>query len=117
MYQLTYYSFPGRLISEVQQHIEKFIAYEPRSRNAHIALLDVVLTGLKHGVRTEEDLILTCRNYFDANKSNLYAFMDLRGVMETRDDSMVDRITDYCMESVEETPVSDIIRGVTMAAN
>ncbi|CAG8058045.1 unnamed protein product [Penicillium salamii] len=92
------------LISEVQQHIEKFIAYEPRSRNAHIALLDVVLTGLKHGVRTEEDLILTCRNYFDANKSNLYAFMDLRGVMETRDDSMVDRITDYCMESVEETP-------------
>ncbi|CAG7923447.1 unnamed protein product [Penicillium olsonii] len=92
------------LLSDAQQHIERFIEYEPRSRNAHIALLDVTLTGLKLGVRTEEDLIRACRKYFDAHKSKLYAFMDLRGVMETRDDSMIQRITESCVASVEETP-------------
>lgn len=105
--QLTYHFLLYRLISDIQQHIQKFIEFDPRSRNAHIALMDVTLTGLKQGERTEEDFISACHTYFDANKSKLYAFMDLRGIMETRDASMIHRVTDYCVESVQETPVSE----------
>lgn len=95
-----------RLLSDTQQHIEKFIAFIPKSRNAHIALMDVVLTGFKRGERTEDDLVVACQRYFDQHKHKLYAFKDLRGVLETRADSLIHRVAQHCMDSVEGKPVS-----------
>ncbi|CAG8027283.1 unnamed protein product [Penicillium nalgiovense] len=91
---------PG-LLSDTQQHIEKFIEFIPKSRNAHIALMDIVLTGFKRGERTEDDLFVVCQRYFDQHKHKLYAFKDLRGVLETRDDTLLHRVAQHCMDSVE----------------
>ncbi|KAJ5787175.1 hypothetical protein N7457_002165 [Penicillium paradoxum] len=90
------------LLSDTQQHIEKFIEFSPKSRNAHIALMDTVLMGLKRGESTEDDLFAACQRYFDQNKRKLYAFNDLRGVLETCEDTLVHRVSQYCMESIEE---------------
>jgi len=95
------------LISDAQQHTQKFIGFDPRSRNAHIALLDIVLTGLKRGERTEDDLVSACQNYFNQHKSKLYAFQDLRGILETRDASVVRRVSQYCMDSIQDKPVRE----------
>lgn len=78
----------------------------PKSRNAHIALMDTVLTGFKRGERTEDDLFVVCQRYFDQHKHKLYAFKDLRGVLETRDDALIHRVAQHCMDSVEGKPVS-----------
>ncbi|KAJ5194007.1 N-acetyltransferase B complex non-catalytic subunit [Penicillium cf. griseofulvum] len=94
---------PG-LLSDTQQHIEKFIEFSPKSRNAHIALMDVALTGLKRGERTEDDLVAACQRYFDQHKHKLYAFKDLRGVLETRDDNLIHRVSQHCMDSVKGKP-------------
>ncbi|KAJ5608161.1 hypothetical protein N7537_004780 [Penicillium hordei] len=92
------------LLSDTQQHIEKFIEFSPKSRNAHIALMDIVLTGVKRGERTEDDLVIACQRYFDQHKHKLYAFKDLRGVLETRDDALIHRVAQHCMDSVEGKP-------------
>ncbi|KAJ5258962.1 hypothetical protein N7524_010518 [Penicillium chrysogenum] len=94
---------PG-LLSDTQQHIEKFMEFIPKSRNAHIALMDTVLTGFKRGERTEDDLFVVCQRYFDQHKHKLYAFKDLRGVLETRDDALIHRVAQHCMDSVEGKP-------------
>ncbi|KAJ5963624.1 N-acetyltransferase B complex non-catalytic subunit [Penicillium vulpinum] len=91
---------PG-LLSETQQHIEKFIEFIPKSRNAHIALMDTALTGFKRGERTEDDLVAACQRYFDQHKHKLYAFKDLRGALETRDGALIHRVSQDCMDSVE----------------
>ncbi|KGO76085.1 N-acetyltransferase B complex, non-catalytic subunit [Penicillium italicum] len=92
------------LLSDTQQHVEKFIEFSPKSRNAHIALMDIVLTGFKRGERTEDDLVVACQRYFDQHKHKLYAFKDLRGVLETRDDTLIHRVSQHCMNSVEGKP-------------
>ncbi|KAI2680984.1 hypothetical protein DTO013E5_8853 [Penicillium roqueforti] len=94
---------PG-LLSDTQQHIEKFIEFSPKSRNAHIAIMDIVLTGFKRGERTEDDLVIACQRYFDQHKHKLYAFKDLRGVLETRDDALIHRVAQNCLDSVEGKP-------------
>lgn len=104
--QLTNDYLLRRLLSDTQQHIEKFIEFSPKSRNAHIALMDIVLTGVKRGERTEDDLVVACQRYFDQHKHKLYAFKDLRGVLETRDDTLIHRVAQNCMDSVEGKPVS-----------
>lgn len=104
--QLTNDYLLRRLLSDSQQHIEKFIEFSPKSRNAHIALMDIVLTGFKRGERTEDDLVVACQRYFDQHKHKLYAFKDLRGLLETRDDALIHRVAQSCMDSVEGKPVS-----------
>ncbi|CAI7565238.1 unnamed protein product [Penicillium glandicola] len=92
------------LLSETQQHIEKFIEFSPKSRNAHLALMDISLTGFKRGERTEDDFVAACQRYFDQHKHKLYAFKDLRGVLETRADTLIHRVAQHCMDNVEGKP-------------
>jgi N-terminal acetyltransferase B complex non-catalytic subunit len=68
--------------------------------------MDVALTGFKRGVLTEDDLVAACQRYFDQHKHKLYAFKDLRGVLETRDDNLIQRVSQHCMDSVKGNPVS-----------
>ena len=104
--QLTNGCLVCRLLSDTQQHIETFIKFSPKSRNAHIAIMDIILTGFKRGERTEDDLVVACQRYFDQHKHKLYAFKDLRGVLETRDDALIHRVAQHCLDSVEGKPVS-----------
>lgn len=104
-YQLMTHYLLDRLLSDAQEHIQKFIDFDPKSRNAHVALLDLVLTGLKRAERTEDDLVLACQNYFDVHNLKLYAFKDLRGVLDSCGSSVVDRVSQYCMETVERKTV------------
>jgi N-terminal acetyltransferase B complex non-catalytic subunit len=115
-YRLTIRFLLCRIVSDAQQHIQKFIEFDPKSRNAHISLLDIILTGVKRGERTEDDLISACQNYFDQHKSKLYAFQDLRGVLETRDASVVHRVSQYCMDTVQDKPVSETLLGSMYAS-
>lgn len=69
--------------------------------------MDIILTGFKRGERTEDDLVVACQRYFDQHKHKLYAFKDLRGVLETRDDTLIHRVAQHCMDSVEGKPVSE----------
>lgn len=68
--------------------------------------MDIILTGFKRGERTEDDLVVACQRYFDQHKHKLYAFKDLRGVLETRDATLIHRVSQLCMDSVEGKPVS-----------
>lgn len=106
-YRLTNHSRLDRMLSDAQQHIQKFIDFDPKSRNAHVALLDILLTGFKRNERTEDDLALACQNYFDAHKLKLYTFKDLRGVLDSCGSSVVNRVSQYCMETVKGKTVRE----------
>lgn len=95
------------MISDAQQHIQKFIDFAPRSRNAHLALLEATLIGLREGEYTEDDLVAACQKYFDTHKFGLYAFIDLRNNLETCDASVLQRVSQYCVERAEANQVSD----------
>jgi N-terminal acetyltransferase B complex non-catalytic subunit len=68
--------------------------------------MDTILIGLERGERTEDDLVAMCQGYFDQHKNKLYAFNDLRGVLQAREDSLVQRVVQYCMNSVDGKSVS-----------
>ncbi|KAJ6030340.1 uncharacterized protein N7446_000599 [Penicillium canescens] len=91
---------PG-LLAETQEIIEKFIEFSPKSRNAHLARLDLTLVGIRRGQNTSDDLVSACQKYWDQHKHKLYLFGDFRGILETRDDSLVHQVCEYCMDSVE----------------
>jgi N-terminal acetyltransferase B complex non-catalytic subunit len=95
------------LLAETQEIIEKFIEFSPKSRNAHLARLDLTLVGIRRGQNTSDDLVSACQKYWDQHKHKLYLFGDFRGILETREDSLVRQVCEYCMDSVEGKAVSE----------
>ncbi|KAJ5747701.1 uncharacterized protein N7511_009397 [Penicillium nucicola] len=89
------------LLADTQGFIEKFIDFSPKSRNAHLARLDMILLGIARGQNTSDDLISACQKYWDQHKHKLYFLGDIRGVLENCEDSLVRKVYEYCMDSVE----------------
>ncbi|OQD85225.1 hypothetical protein PENANT_c010G02609 [Penicillium antarcticum] len=91
---------PG-LLAETQELIEKFIEFSPKSRNAHLARMDLTLVGIGRDQNTSDDLISACQKYWIQHKHKLYLFGDFRGILENREDSLIRQVCEYCMDSVE----------------
>jgi N-terminal acetyltransferase B complex non-catalytic subunit len=95
------------LLAETQELTKKFIDFSPKSRNAHLARLDLILIGIRRDQNTSDDLFSACQNYWDQHKHKIYLFGDFKGILETCDDSLIRQVCGYCMDSVEGNAVSE----------
>lgn len=99
--------------AETQKFIDEFIKLEPKSRNAHLALLDLVQWRVQSTSIKSQDLVTACQEYFDRNRHKLYCFGDLRKYVTTLDRSDLLQILEYTAKSVEnEDDSQDKNKGV-----
>lgn len=85
-----------------QDFIRDFVAAVPKSRNAHLARLDMVHWGFKSGSSNAEDLIAACKQYYDLNKHKLYCFGDLRTYVSSLDQASMTSLVNYTSKGQNE---------------
>lgn len=96
----------------MRKFVESFIEFNPKSRNAALARLDIIKIAIQKGDMTlENDLLPVCRQYIDQHKGKLYAFNDLRRILDGDRDAMA-QILEYISENTGEgkdvsTPISN----------
>ncbi|KAF9884168.1 hypothetical protein FE257_002226 [Aspergillus nanangensis] len=88
--------------AEVQNFINEFIRFEPKSRNAQLAHLDLLDWTFESGSANAEDLVCACEGYFDSNKHKLYCFGDLLAYLPKLDESSRLRFVKYASNSQDE---------------
>ena len=74
----------------------------PKSRNAQLARLDLIHSGVLAGTSKTEDLVATCQEYFDSNKNKLYCFSDLQLYLAALDKEGVSKFVEYASKGQEE---------------
>ncbi|PYH77225.1 cytoskeleton organization protein [Aspergillus uvarum CBS 121591] len=95
-----------------QDFIRDFVAAVPKSRNAHLARLDMVHWGFKSGSSNAEDLIAACKQYYDLNKHKLYCFGDLRTYVSSLDQVSMTSLVNYTSEGQNEGIEEALGKGV-----
>ncbi|KNG84116.1 cytoskeleton organization protein (Dec1) [Aspergillus nomiae NRRL 13137] len=93
--------------------IGDFLDAVPKSRNAQLARLDLIHSGVLAGTSKTEDLVATCQEYFDSNKNKLYCFSDLQLYLAALDKEGVSKLVEYASKGQEENVKSDPFKGVT----
>lgn len=73
---------------------ENFVSFNPKSRNAALARLHIIACGVTKGDKTTDDLLVACRQFVDGHKHKLYAFTDIRRILDGDRDAM-SKILDY----------------------
>ncbi|KAJ5647149.1 hypothetical protein N7490_003521 [Penicillium lividum] len=75
--------------AEIQKFVETFMEFQPKSRNAALTRLDIIISAIEKGEMTFEDNLLpACQQYIDQHKRKLYAFNDLRRILGGNKDAM-----------------------------
>ncbi|KAJ5673827.1 hypothetical protein N7462_009266 [Penicillium macrosclerotiorum] len=77
------------IFTETAQFVEKFIEFNPKSRNAALARLEVILHGIDAGEMKADDLHSASEKYIDHHIHKLYAFDDLRRISRGNRDNML----------------------------
>ncbi|GAB1191620.1 hypothetical protein APSETT444_000800 [Aspergillus pseudonomiae] len=93
--------------------IGDFLDVVPKSRNAQLARLDLIHSGVLAGTSKTEDLVATCQEYFDSNKNKLYCFSDLQLYLAALDKEGVSKFVEYASKGQEENVKNDPFKGVT----
>jgi len=76
--------------------------FQPKSRNAALARLDIITSAIEKGEMTVEDNLLpACQQYIDQHKGKLYAFSDLRRILAGNKDAMA-KMLKYMSEGKHE---------------
>jgi N-terminal acetyltransferase B complex non-catalytic subunit len=81
-------------ISFVQKFVERF----PKSRNAHLALLEVSIWRLESGEVEQSDLLAAYQKFFDFNSTKMYCFDDIRKYASYLDKTQILKLVDYVLE-------------------
>ncbi|KAJ5556414.1 hypothetical protein N7494_000329 [Penicillium frequentans] len=88
--------------AETQRFVESFMDFQPKSRNAALARLDIITSAIEKGEMTVEDNLLpACQQYIDQHKGKLYAFSDLRRILAGNRDAMA-KMLKYMSEGKHE---------------
>ncbi|KAB8199981.1 N-acetyltransferase B complex non catalytic subunit-domain-containing protein [Aspergillus parasiticus] len=98
---------------ETLKFIGDFLDVVPNSRNAQLARLDLIHSGVLAGTSKTEDLVSTCQEYFDNNKNKLYCFSDLQLYLAALDKEAVSKFVEYASKGQEENVKNDPFKGVT----
>ncbi|KAL3468340.1 N-acetyltransferase B complex non catalytic subunit-domain-containing protein [Aspergillus heterothallicus] len=100
--------------SETQGFIDKFIAAQPKSRNARLAYLDLTHSAFQSGSVTQEDLLSACQSYFDHNKNKLYCFSDLLAYLPSLSKDAVLKFVDHASKAAEQSEGAGPFKGVAI---
>ncbi|KAJ5281589.1 hypothetical protein N7478_006961 [Penicillium angulare] len=88
--------------ADMRKFVESFIEFNPKSRNATLARLEIIKIAIKKGEMTiEDDLLPICQQYIDQHKGKLYAFNDLRRILDG-DKEVMAQMLKYLSENVGE---------------
>ncbi|KAJ5907744.1 hypothetical protein N7495_000426 [Penicillium taxi] len=87
--------------ADTLKFIDKFLEFDPKSRNASLARLNVVYFSILNGSSTADDLVLVCQRYWDQHKDKLYAFSDMQHFTSNKWDAMA-KLMKYAVECKEE---------------
>lgn len=86
---------------ETQKFIEEFIKLEPKSRNAQLALLDLIHWRVQSDSLKPQDLASACKEYFDRNKNKLYCSSDLRKYLPILDKANLLQVLEHTSKGLE----------------
>ncbi|PGH15870.1 hypothetical protein AJ80_05401 [Polytolypa hystricis UAMH7299] len=86
---------------EIQEFIADYIKRQPKSRNAHLASLELVKQGVEAKELSPADLLSECKSYFDRNSNKLYCFADLRRCIATLDTDLQTSFQSCIAEKVD----------------
>ncbi|KAB8246836.1 N-acetyltransferase B complex non catalytic subunit-domain-containing protein [Aspergillus flavus] len=98
---------------ETLKFIGDFLDVVPKSRNARLARLDLIHSGVLAGTSKTEDLVSTCQEYFDNNKNKLYCFGDLQLYLAALGKEAVTKFVEYASKGQEGNVKNDPFKGVT----
>lgn len=95
-----------RTTKESLDFIQKFIDFQPKSRNAQLARLDLIHWDFLSGNLKDEELFAACQEYLDRNKTKLYCFADLIKYLAVLNKAFLGRIIEYAKTQVDDKEVS-----------
>ncbi|KAJ5915147.1 Cytoskeleton organization protein (Dec1) [Penicillium verhagenii] len=97
--------------TEILKIIENFTKFQPKSRNAALARLDIIASGIAKGeMSVEEHYLPACQKYIDLHKGKLYAFSDLKRVLAGKKDAMA-KMLKYMSETESKTDDKYVINA------
>ncbi|PLB54463.1 cytoskeleton organization protein [Aspergillus steynii IBT 23096] len=101
-------------LAETQKFIDGFIEYEPKSRNAQLARLDLIHFNFQSGSLKADELVAACQGYFYLNKNKLYCFGDLQTYLSALDKDSLSKFVEYTAKNQGETSgkKNDPFKGV-----
>ncbi|KAL5003894.1 N-acetyltransferase B complex non catalytic subunit-domain-containing protein [Aspergillus recurvatus] len=100
--------------SETQDFITKFIAAQPKSRNAQLARLDLTYSSFQSGALKQEDLLSGCQAYFDHAKNKLYCFGDLSHYLPSLDKDSAITFVEYASKASTQNEETGPFKGVAV---
>lgn len=103
-----------RVVAETREFIEKFIEFNPKSRNAALALIDATVVGIQKGENSSDHLLSACYKYLDNHKHKLYAFEDIRTVLDGNKDHMAEVLNHLSDIKGEDDKVSHLILNLVI---
>ncbi|KAE8351475.1 N-acetyltransferase B complex non catalytic subunit-domain-containing protein [Aspergillus coremiiformis] len=92
--------------------ISDFLESVPKSRNAQLARLDLIHSGVLAGNSKMGELVFACQQYFDSNKNKLYCFSDLQLYLTALDKESVSKFVEYAFKGQEQSVKCDPFKGV-----
>ncbi|KAL1858493.1 hypothetical protein Plec18170_002692 [Paecilomyces lecythidis] len=94
---------------ETQTFVEEFIQFQPKSRNAQLASLDLAYRKFQSGVESTADLLSACETYFNRNRKKLYCFADLKKYLVVLDKDSLNKFLDHVSQNVkDDTAAKDV---------
>ena len=98
LYALWLISDGIRISEDTISFVQKLTQRFPKSRNAHLALLEVSIWKLQSGEFEQPDLLAAYQNFFDFNSTKMYCFDDVRKYGPHIDQTHILKLVDYVLE-------------------
>ncbi|KAI5309023.1 hypothetical protein KEM55_004273 [Ascosphaera atra] len=97
--------------------VDAYIEKRPKSRNAQLCRLELVVAGVKKGKFSSDDLLQQCQKFFDTNCRKLPCFSDLRDIIPNLGLPDIKKFVDYASKPIESNlTVSSNVRLVSVMA-
>lgn len=87
-----------RISEDTISFVKNFTQRFPKSRNAHLALLEVFIWRLASGELEQSDLLAAYQNFYDFNSTKMYCFDDIRKYASYLDQTQILKLVDYVLE-------------------
>uniref|UniRef100_A0A093V0Q6 N-alpha-acetyltransferase 25, NatB auxiliary subunit n=1 Tax=Talaromyces marneffei PM1 TaxID=1077442 RepID=A0A093V0Q6_TALMA len=95
--------------------VQKFAQRFSKSRNAHLALLEVSIWRLESGELEQSGLLAAYQNFYDFNSTKMYCFDDLRKYASYLDQAQVLKLVEYALEKADsQKDVSTTAQQITL---
>lgn len=91
-----------RTTTEILNFVKDFFNFQPKSRNAQLAQLELISWGVESGKLETKHLFTACKEYLDRNKTRLYTFGDLSRYIHALDQTLLSEFIGYQLKSLSE---------------